>query len=202
MNFGPLVGSCWQSNPLTTSYSFVSLSQYLLFATVLYIIIALLFLAVALCVFIGHSFQNNRLDSTWCVPLRGHRFNLEAPARASRSNALDRPPAWNISPSCMSHPARCSKAYLSPPCSPCLHYSDSIRPAKALLWYSAIFFQALEVATMTLLFIPLDCQYFGSTAALTYYNKEFPDLCECAHPALTHTLSLCTRAQQTVDYNL
>ena len=46
----------------------MSLSQYLLFATVLYIIIALLFLAVALCVFIGHSFQNNRLDSTWCVP--------------------------------------------------------------------------------------------------------------------------------------
>ena len=39
--------------------------QYTFFSAILYIVISLLFLALALCARIGYSFQNNRFDLVW-----------------------------------------------------------------------------------------------------------------------------------------
>ena len=37
----------------------------------------------------------------------------------------------------------------------------------------------LDIASMTLFLIALDCQYFGLPSAVIGYNQEFPDQCKC-----------------------
>ena len=37
--------------------------------------------------------------------------------------------------------------------------------------------KVLDIASMTLFLMTLDCNYFGQGAA-TYHNQEFPDTCE------------------------
>ena len=39
--------------------------QYQFFVAILYIVIALLFIAFGLCIYVGYSFQNNRFDLVW-----------------------------------------------------------------------------------------------------------------------------------------
>ena len=39
--------------------------QYQFFVAILYIVIAFLFIAFGLCIYVGYSFQNNRFDLVW-----------------------------------------------------------------------------------------------------------------------------------------
>ncbi len=47
-----------------------------------------------------------------------------------------------------------------------------------LKWFSLVFYQVLDIASLTLFLMVMDCQYFpGPTQG---YNQEFTDVCECA----------------------
>jgi hypothetical protein len=38
--------------------------------------------------------------------------------------------------------------------------------------------QILDIMTLTLFLMALDCQYFSRPADQLFYNQEFPDVCE------------------------
>jgi hypothetical protein len=39
--------------------------------------------------------------------------------------------------------------------------------------------QVLDIMSLTLFLMALDCQYFSRPADQLFYNQEFPDVCEC-----------------------
>jgi hypothetical protein len=53
-----------------------------------------------------------------------------------------------------------------------------------LRWYGKIFFQILDIASMSLFLIAMDCGYFG--VANQYFNQEFPDQACFQMPHLIH----------------
>lgn len=58
-----------------------------------------------------------------------------------------------------------------------LHYvHDFSRPTVFLRWSGAICFQLLPIAGMTLLLIPLDCQYYGRPSNMMFQNQARQDL--------------------------
>ncbi len=55
---------------------------------------------------------------------------------------------------------------------------DYVWPITFLRWFGVIFFQMLDVASMTMFLMALDCSYFGVPDAQLGYNQEFPTYCE------------------------
>ena len=45
--------------------------------------------------------------------------------------------------------------------------------------FSLIFFQVLDIASLTLFLMTMDCQYFDVAEEVQYMNQEFPDVREC-----------------------
>jgi hypothetical protein len=52
-------------------------------------------------------------------------------------------------------------------------------PIVFLRWFANIFYQMLDIMSLTLFLMALDCQYFSRPAEQLFYNQEFPDVCEC-----------------------
>ncbi|GAX73364.1 hypothetical protein CEUSTIGMA_g817.t1 [Chlamydomonas eustigma] len=51
---------------------------------------------------------------------------------------------------------------------------DYVWPITFLRWFGVIFFQMLDILSMTFFLMTLDCQYFGVDPAVIGYNQEFP----------------------------
>jgi hypothetical protein len=51
-------------------------------------------------------------------------------------------------------------------------------PIVFLRWFANIFYQMLDIMSLTLFLMALDCQYFSRPAEHLFYNQEFPDVCE------------------------
>lgn len=67
---------------------------------------------------------------------------------------------------------------------------DHVWPITYLRAFGIVFFQLLDVASMTFFLITLDCQYYDAPAEVLYHNQEFPEQCEqdggtraCMRPA-------------------
>jgi hypothetical protein len=52
-------------------------------------------------------------------------------------------------------------------------------PIVFLRWFGNIFYQMLDIMSLTLFLMALDCQYFSRPDGVKFYNQEFPDVCEC-----------------------
>ncbi|KAJ9519321.1 hypothetical protein QJQ45_023109, partial [Haematococcus lacustris] len=64
---------------------------------------------------------------------------------------------------------------------------DYVWPITLLRWYGNIFFQVLDIASMSLFLIALDCQYFPNPNQ--FYNQEFPAQAACFKaPHIIHAL--------------
>lgn len=61
-------------------------------------------------------------------------------------------------------------------------------PIVVLKYFSQVFYQVLDVASMTLFLTALDCQYFPGPGA--GYNAEFPEVCKSAQLTAKSYLSL------------
>ncbi|KAG2501688.1 hypothetical protein HYH03_000190 [Edaphochlamys debaryana] len=97
---------------------------YTFFLAVLYVFVGLLFINLALSVWVAHSFSQNRFEYVW--------------------------------------------------------------PIQFLRWFGLIFYQILDIATLTLLLVTLDCNYFGVPEAVQYRNQEFPDIKCWSMPHIIH----------------
>ena len=64
----------------------------------------------------------------------------------------------------------------SPPAAP-LPSPYARRPIQVLRICATTFYQVLDIASMTLFLMTLDCSYFGE-GDMTYHNQEFPGTCE------------------------
>jgi hypothetical protein len=60
-------------------------------------------------------------------------------------------------------------------------------PIVFLRWFASVFFQILDIMTLTLFLMALDCQYFSRAPEQTFYNQEFPGVCEWAPVMLSHS---------------
>ncbi|KAG2432647.1 hypothetical protein HXX76_008987 [Chlamydomonas incerta] len=63
---------------------------------------------------------------------------------------------------------------------------DQVWPIAFLRWFGLIFFQVLDIATLTLLLGTLDCHYMGGPPELRYYNQLFPEVYCWSMPHLVH----------------
>jgi ABC-type spermidine/putrescine transport system permease subunit II len=61
---------------------------------------------------------------------------------------------------------------------------DYVWPITVLRWYGKIFFQILDIASMSVFLVAMDCGYFGVGNSL--YNQEFPDQACFQMPHLIH----------------
>jgi ABC-type spermidine/putrescine transport system permease subunit II len=55
---------------------------------------------------------------------------------------------------------------------------DYVWPIVVLRWFSKIFFQMLDIMSVSLFLMALDCQTFARPLYAVGYNQEFPDICE------------------------
>ncbi|GAX73363.1 hypothetical protein CEUSTIGMA_g816.t1 [Chlamydomonas eustigma] len=51
---------------------------------------------------------------------------------------------------------------------------DYVWPITFLRWFGVVFFQMLDIVSMTFFLMTLDCQYFGVDPVVIGYNQEFP----------------------------
>ncbi|GAX78754.1 hypothetical protein CEUSTIGMA_g6191.t1 [Chlamydomonas eustigma] len=83
---------------------------------------------------------------------------------------------------------------------------DHVWPITFLRWFGVIFFQMLDIASMTLFLMTLDCQYFGVDPSVLGYNQEFPQQYCWEFPYLIHAavsaLSLAVFAILTVIFQM
>ncbi|KAG2454201.1 hypothetical protein HYH02_001236 [Chlamydomonas schloesseri] len=63
---------------------------------------------------------------------------------------------------------------------------DQVWPIAFLRWFGLIFFQVLDIATLTLLLGTLDCHYMGGSPEQRYYNQLFPEIYCWSMPHLVH----------------
>ncbi|KAG2445088.1 hypothetical protein HYH02_008955 [Chlamydomonas schloesseri] len=63
---------------------------------------------------------------------------------------------------------------------------DQVWPIVFLRWFGLIFYQVLDVATLTLLLAALDCQYFAVPKEVQYHNQVFPSIQCWSMPHLVH----------------
>ncbi|KAG2430819.1 hypothetical protein HXX76_009795 [Chlamydomonas incerta] len=63
---------------------------------------------------------------------------------------------------------------------------DQVWPIVFLRWFGLIFYQVLDVATLTLLLAALDCQYFSVPKDVQFHNQVFPAVQCWAMPHLIH----------------
>ncbi|KAG2430820.1 hypothetical protein HXX76_009796 [Chlamydomonas incerta] len=63
---------------------------------------------------------------------------------------------------------------------------DQVWPIVFLRWFGLIFYQVLDVATLTLLLAALDCQYFSVPKDVQFHNQNFPSEVCWAMPHLIH----------------
>ncbi|KAG2445087.1 hypothetical protein HYH02_008954 [Chlamydomonas schloesseri] len=63
---------------------------------------------------------------------------------------------------------------------------DQVWPIVFLRWFGLIFYQVLDVATLTLLLAALDCQYFSVPKEVQFHNQLFPDAMCWKMPHLIH----------------
>ncbi|KAL6757143.1 hypothetical protein V8C86DRAFT_1716601 [Haematococcus lacustris] len=114
----------WQAFSFLSLNYFMSARGYTFFLACMYILAVCLFANLALCIWVSHSFQQNKFDHVW-------------------------PIAW-------------------------------------LRVFSLIFFQVLDIASVTLFLIALDCQYFAVPDSQLHYNQEFPDVYCWGMPHIIH----------------
>mmetsp|Transcript_29309 Transcript_29309/g.64857 ORF Transcript_29309/g.64857 Transcript_29309/m.64857 type:complete len:2212 (+) Transcript_29309:218-6853(+) len=57
----------------------------------------------------------------------------------------------------------------------CQNQFNQVWPIVFLKWFANIFFQVLEIASMTLFLMTLDCNYFDVPDEVRFFNQEFPD---------------------------
>ncbi|KAG2425298.1 hypothetical protein HXX76_013879 [Chlamydomonas incerta] len=53
---------------------------------------------------------------------------------------------------------------------------EYVWPIQFLRWFGLIFYQVLDIATLTLLLVALDCNYFNVPSDIQFHNQEFPDI--------------------------
>ncbi|KAL6754986.1 hypothetical protein V8C86DRAFT_270236 [Haematococcus lacustris] len=63
---------------------------------------------------------------------------------------------------------------------------DHVWPIAWLKVFSLVFYQVLDIASLTLFLIALDCQYFAVPASALYHNQQFPDVYCWSMPHLAH----------------
>ncbi|KAG2488179.1 hypothetical protein HYH03_013320 [Edaphochlamys debaryana] len=63
---------------------------------------------------------------------------------------------------------------------------EYVWPIQFLRWFGLIFYQVLDIATLTLLLVTLDCNYFNVPQSLRFHNQEFPDVYCWSMPHLAH----------------
>jgi hypothetical protein len=56
---------------------------------------------------------------------------------------------------------------------------NACRPVSVLRVFSLVFFQVLDIASLTLFLMTMDCQYFSVPAEQRGINQEFPGVREC-----------------------
>lgn len=75
---------------------------------------------------------------------------------------------------------------------------DVLRPIAFLRWFGLIFYQVLDIMSVTVLLITLDCRYFDVwPRSLQYYNQEFPAISESASLRVvgcSHLVGSCVHA--------
>ncbi|KAJ9529670.1 hypothetical protein QJQ45_014402 [Haematococcus lacustris] len=98
--------------------------RYTFYLACMYLLAACLFVNLALCAWVSHSFQQNKFDLLW-------------------------PIAW-------------------------------------LRVFSLVFFQVLDIASLTLFLIALDCQYFAVPDSALHHNQQFPDVYCWSMPHVVH----------------
>jgi hypothetical protein len=121
---------------------------------------------------VGKSFQNNRFQFVW--PIIFLRWFGNIFFQVSMSTASDN---HHHSLIALLTPDQADSCWCSAGSSPsCL--------ACCTCWL-----QILDIMTLTLFLMALDCQYFSRAPEQIFYNQEFPDVCElhlkdkqCARP--------------------
>ncbi|PNH09202.1 Tiny macrocysts protein B, partial [Tetrabaena socialis] len=63
---------------------------------------------------------------------------------------------------------------------------EFVWPIQFLRWFGLIFYQVLDIATLTLLLVTLDCNYFNVPASIRFHNQEFPDVMCWSMPHIAH----------------
>ncbi|KXZ43615.1 hypothetical protein GPECTOR_85g345 [Gonium pectorale] len=63
---------------------------------------------------------------------------------------------------------------------------EHVWPIQFLRWFGLIFYQVLDIATLTLLLVTLDCNYFNVPVATQFHNQEFPDVMCWSMPHIIH----------------
>ncbi|GLC70645.1 hypothetical protein PLESTF_001017600 [Pleodorina starrii] len=65
---------------------------------------------------------------------------------------------------------------------------EYVWPIRFLRWFGLIFYQVLDIATLTLLLVALDCNYFGVPDAVRFHNQEFPGVMCWSMPHIIHVV--------------
>jgi hypothetical protein len=55
---------------------------------------------------------------------------------------------------------------------------NHVWPIVWLRYFSLVFYQVLDIASLTMFLITMDCQYFGVDPAIKGFNQEFPAVCK------------------------
>ncbi|EFJ49581.1 hypothetical protein VOLCADRAFT_89940 [Volvox carteri f. nagariensis] len=63
---------------------------------------------------------------------------------------------------------------------------EYVWPIQFLRWFGLIFYQILDIATLTLLLVALDCDYFEVPGAVRFRNQEFPHVVCWSIPHIIH----------------
>ncbi|PNH12265.1 Tiny macrocysts protein B [Tetrabaena socialis] len=63
---------------------------------------------------------------------------------------------------------------------------EFVWPIQFLRWFGLIFYQVLDIATLTLLLVTLDCNYFDVPDSIRFHNQEFPDVMCWSMPHIIH----------------
>ncbi|GLC40592.1 hypothetical protein PLESTM_001090800 [Pleodorina starrii] len=65
---------------------------------------------------------------------------------------------------------------------------EYVWPIQFLRWFGLIFYQVLDIATLTLLLVALDCSYFGVPHDVLFRNQEFPGVMCWSMPHIIHVV--------------
>ncbi|PNH12261.1 Tiny macrocysts protein B [Tetrabaena socialis] len=63
---------------------------------------------------------------------------------------------------------------------------EVVWPIQFLRWFGLIFYQVLDIASLTLLLVTLDCNYFDVPDSIRFHNQEFPDVMCWSMPHIIH----------------
>ncbi len=130
--------------------------------------IVLLAFVVGLCLWVGRAFRDNTFSHVWPIQVSRHAPGSGSGSGSSRFNhtcllcwrsnrRLDRGAAQRHL--CSSRAAGCERTHVNWPWRACV--DPTFPRTQVLRVFGQIFFQLLDVATMSLLLIAMDCSYFS-----------------------------------------